>query len=161
MDRGAWRATVHRVTKRQTRLKRLGMWFMSGVNVTLDAWWGRSLGGEEGQDVKGWRGVRSCWSTCFLMILGQFLRPVMCPPEAPCLVFRVRMTIHHTRLLRALKGPCCVYSFDLFSTENQFPCIQCLPHTIHHVKISHASAYKILTEISGCIHYCSPHFTEK
>ena len=38
MDRGAWWVIVHRVTKRQTRLKRLGMWFMSGVNVTLDAW---------------------------------------------------------------------------------------------------------------------------
>ena len=26
MDRGAWRATVHRVTESQTRLKRLGMY---------------------------------------------------------------------------------------------------------------------------------------
>ena len=29
---------------------------MSGVNVTLDAWRGRSLGREEGQDAKGWSG---------------------------------------------------------------------------------------------------------
>ena len=60
-----FRSTVHRATKIQTRLKRLGTRFTSGANVALDAWRGRSLGGEEGQDAKGWSGVRSCW--CHLL----------------------------------------------------------------------------------------------
>ena len=35
MDRGAWQATVHRVTKNQTRLKRLSMHIQGGTSPTI------------------------------------------------------------------------------------------------------------------------------
>ena len=35
MDRGAWRATVHRVTQSRTQLKQLSMHILTGANTSL------------------------------------------------------------------------------------------------------------------------------
>ena len=47
MDRGAWQATVHRVTKSQTQLKQLSVHAHAHTHIYIHTWRAISLGNRE------------------------------------------------------------------------------------------------------------------